>query len=61
MRFVPVIVLLGILAFSAFGFLATFEPLEREQQVFWRSIYGVCFAASLGGLVWVFRKDRTSS
>lgn len=56
MKVVLSILLLGILAFCAFGFLSTFEPLESEQQILWRSIYGACVVASLGGLVWVLKR-----
>jgi len=45
------LVLLAVLAFCVFGFMATFEPLDVSTQVVWRGIYGLTAVACLGGLV----------
>lgn len=47
---------LVVLAFSLFGFLATFEPLERSAQILWRSIYTLL---SLGALATLYALRRT--
>lgn len=58
MRPVLLVVLLGIAAFCAFGFAATFEPMEASQQLVWRSGYGVIGLASIAGMVWILTKNR---
>jgi len=42
-----------------FGFLATFEPLERSVQLAWRRAYFAAGVAALAGMVWALNKDRT--
>ena len=47
-------ILASVLLFCVFGFIATYEPLDRSVQLMWRFIYGVAGAASIGGLVLVW-------
>lgn len=46
-RLVETVLLLGVLLFCLFGFLATFEPLDRATQWLWRVIYILVGIASL--------------
>ncbi len=59
-RVLIVLVLLAVAAFCAFGFLTTFEPLDRTTQIIWRIVYGVggllCLAQALR-LMWP-RKEQ---
>lgn len=48
-RLLTAIILLGVAAFCAFGFLATFEPLPPATQWTWRAIYAAAGLASLIG------------
>jgi hypothetical protein len=50
------LVCVGVLLFCTFGFMATFEPLERSVQTTWRSIYGVVAVLSVAGLVYLNRR-----
>ncbi len=52
-RLIETVLLLGVLLFCLFGFLATSEPLDRTTQWLWRVIYVLVGIASLIG---VFRR-----
>ena len=52
------LVLLSVLGFCLFGFLATFEPMARLTQWIGRAIYGVLGLASLAGLLRLARPGR---
>jgi hypothetical protein len=43
-------VLVLVLAFCLFGFLATFEPLEDGRALTWRLVYGGVGALSVLGI-----------
>ncbi|MFQ5748599.1 MAG: hypothetical protein ACE5H3_03975 [Planctomycetota bacterium] len=58
MRIVFALVLLVAAAVCVFGFAATFEPLEPDQQLMWRIVYGTGALAALIGVVWVLAKGR---
>ena len=49
------LILAGILLFSIFGFLATYEPLDRSVQLTWRMIYGIAGVLCIAGLVLVWK------
>jgi hypothetical protein len=50
-RWIRVIVLMAIAAYCAYGFAATFEPLESGTPWVWRIGYGlvgvICFTGAL--------------
>lgn len=48
-RLLTAIILLGVVAFCVFGFLATFEPLPPATQWTWRAIYAAVGLASMVG------------
>ncbi len=52
-RLLLALVLLALVAFCAFGFLATFEPLDRSTQVTWRLIHGFGGGLCLLGAGWL--------
>jgi hypothetical protein len=63
---VTAILLLPIVAFCVFGFMATFEPTDRpEVFIAFRIGYGVVGIACLAGVVgligWVLYSPRISS
>lgn len=59
-RIVTVVFLLIVAGFCAFGFLATFEPLEGAAPILLRVVYGVAVIACLAQIVWLARpKKRT--
>lgn len=51
-------VCIGVLLFCCFGFLATFEPLDRSIQITWRVIYSVGGIVSLTGIMLLNRPRR---
>lgn len=52
------LILLGVAAFCAFGFAATLEPIERGQQLMWRTAYGVVGVASIACMAWTLVTGR---
>ena len=50
-RLIVTLVCLAVMAFCAFGFLATFEPLPAATQWTWRAIYGCVAALATTGIV----------
>jgi hypothetical protein len=50
--------LLALLAFCAFGFLASFEPLPASQQWLWRLVYLVAASSACWALVRLWRSLR---
>lgn len=58
MKPILILVLLGVVAFCAFGFLATFEPIEQGQQLMWRAAYGVVGVASIACMAWALAKGE---
>jgi hypothetical protein len=57
-RIAVAIFLLAIAAFCGFGFLATFEPLDRGTQLFWRIVYGLVGLACLAQILWLARAKK---
>ncbi len=51
LRILFIVVLLPILAFCGFGFLATFELADASSRLPWQIGYGVGGAACLAGIV----------
>jgi hypothetical protein len=63
LRLVGFVLLLPIVGFCVFGFLATFEPLPPAVQWSWRGIYAVIGLACLAGavrLVWPTKKAQST-
>lgn len=62
-RAVLTVVLLAILAFCAFGFLASYEEAEPSRRLPWQLGYGtggvVCLFVTV--LLWGFRRDSRGS
>ena len=61
MKPILILVLLGLAAFCAFGFVATFEPIERDVQLAWRTAYGVVGLAALAGMALLLVQGRGAS
>lgn len=59
MKAAAVVLLFVVLAFCAFGFLATLEPMEGGSPLNWRIAYGGAGAASIVLLVWLLRRGRS--
>ncbi|MFN6104464.1 MAG: hypothetical protein ACK5EA_08440 [Planctomycetaceae bacterium] len=59
-RLIETVLLLGVLLFCLFGFLATFEPLDRTTQWLWRVIYVLVGIASLIGVLRLLGKRRAT-
>jgi hypothetical protein len=60
-RILVVVLLLAVIAFCIFGFLATFEPMEPESQLTWRIIYVALVGNCAAAIVWLFLLRRKSS
>lgn len=58
-RVVLAVVLLGVVGYCVFGFLATLEPMN-DSVLGWRIGYGAVGIASLVGAVWIVRAARSS-
>ena len=48
----------GVLLFCCYGFLCTFEPLDRSVQMTWRVIYCAVGILSVTGVVLLNRPRR---
>ena len=59
-RIMRVLVLLALLSFCVFGFMATFEPLDTSTQLTWCAVYGLVGLACLAGLVVLLRPQSQS-
>jgi hypothetical protein len=59
LRLLLSLVLAAILVFCFFGFLATFEPLDRSVQVTWRVVYGIIGIACVGGFILIWLRWNT--
>ena len=51
-RVLIAVLLVLVMLFCIYGFMATYEPLPRNVQITWRLVYGGLIAACLGGIVW---------
>ena len=58
MRPIFLLMLLGLAAFCAFGFAATFEPIEGSQPILWRVAYGVIGMTSFAYVARTLIKGR---
>lgn len=58
-RMVAILLLIAVLLFCVYGFLTTFEPLDRSVQITWRIVYGVAGAFALAGIVRLARRAAT--
>ena len=58
-RMVAMLLLVAFLLFCVFGFMATFEPMDRSVQITWRIVYGVAGASALAGIVRLARRVAT--
>lgn len=59
-RVIAAVLLLLILLFCIYGFMATFEPLDRSVQLTFRVVYAVLGTSCLAGVVWLLRPRRSS-
>ena len=50
--------LLGVLAFCVFGFMATYEPVRTVVRWMWRVIYAVAALSTLAGITAAWRGQR---
>ena len=58
MKCIVILAALVVAAFCTFGFAATFEPLDRGQQLTGRAVYGAGFLASIVVVAWTLVKGR---
>lgn len=49
-RVLIAVLLVFVMLFCVYGFMATYEPLPRNVQITWRIVYGGLIAACLGGI-----------
>jgi len=49
---------IGVLLFCGFGFMATFEPLDRHVQITWRAVYGIVGLLAVIGIVLLNRPRK---
>ena len=54
-------VLFALAAFSIFGFLATFEPMDPSAQLVWRIIYGAIAGFSAIAVIWLLMPSRSTN
>ena len=59
------VVLFGLMCFCAFGFFATYEPIEETASIFWspivgRIIYAVVGIQSLAALLWLWGRKKSA-
>lgn len=52
------LILTAVLLFCVFGFMATFEPLERSVQIKWRIVYCIIALGCIGGFILVWRPSK---
>lgn len=57
-RVVAAVLLLLVFLFCIYGFMATFEPLDRSVQLAFRVVYAVLGTSCLAGGVWLLRPNR---
>lgn len=59
-RIITVMVLIAASAFCVFGFMATFEPIDRNGQMTWRMIYGLVGSLCAAAATWILCVRRPS-
>jgi len=57
-KIISTIFCLALLLFSVFGFLATFEPLDKNTQILFRIIYGTSGFGSLLTILFIYLKPN---
>lgn len=57
-RVIAAVLLLLVLLFCIYGFMATFEPLDRSVQLASRVVYAAIGISCLAGEVWLLRRKR---
>jgi hypothetical protein len=57
-RVAMMVILLALIAFCIFGFVATFEPMDPAKAMTWRIIYGVAALASIVAVAWNIRPRK---
>jgi hypothetical protein len=55
MRVAMMVILLALIAYCIFGFVATFEPMDPAKAMTWRIIYGLGAMASVTAVAWNIR------
>lgn len=60
-RILAAVLLVAVAGFCSFGFLATFEPVDRETQLRWRIGYGAAIAICVVAIVRLVRPRRGDS
>ena len=58
MRIGTMVILLAVLGFCVFGFVATFEPMDATKQLVMRALYGVVGLVCLITMVWAARPQK---
>ena len=50
--------LVGVLIFCVFGFMATYEPMRTVTRWTWRAIYSLAGLSTLAGMAFTWRSPR---
>ncbi len=50
------LILITVILFCVFGYIATYEPLEKSIQLTWRIVYGIIGVAAIVGMLCTFNK-----
>ena len=58
MRIGTMVILLAVLGFCVFGFMATFEPMDATKQFIMRALYGAVGVVCLITIVWAVRPQK---
>ena len=58
MKWIYIILLICVLCFSAYGFVATFEPNDRHTQILFWGIYSTTFISSILGIIRLLRGKK---
>jgi hypothetical protein len=58
LRLFATMILVALILFCVFGFLATFEPLEPAVQMKWRFVYGIVATSAATVIVLVNRRRQ---
>lgn len=56
-RVLGCVLCLSIAGFCAFGFLASYEPMDAGTQAMWRTVYSVAGGAALVGALACWLRD----
>jgi hypothetical protein len=58
MRIGTMVILMAVLAFCVFGFMATFEPMDATRKFVMRGLYGVVGLVCLITIIWAARPQK---